>query len=611
MFMFIFLFLLALCSPQIFSAAAYDSEAKEDLAAPAPMSKPEFIAALSADMDSKSKLHVTIALNQVKPERYNADFVEAVNALSAGMSTFEKCHVITILNLVKPEHYQAFIGIVNTLSAGLIPEGKVRIVQRARLNPSSLNAARALLFTRWMERGEESLQRTIQVLETRRDSPVPPLQAEFAPGVNPYEVGMNVHAAGRDQKTQEAFKLLLSLWAPTDSEVAQYSQAFIDYAINQDAADAAVANRVLLGIGRKTHDFGGLLQAKGLLIQGEMILPRDLLARLWHFVTIKIAKDISPAEVKTAQASIIGALRDSVETDDHVVCDPGKLQRLARILQGRLEGAKIDQRLEISADAKLVKVNPALLQQPAEVQPMAAAAPVPARPQYIRDVNVIQNHMNELDRKWQAITPATAEEMLRDTFEYLGELKRQDIYLDPRDVVFYLIFGTCKTHNGPGGKFRLDPNFGPLADTQGMFRLDDYMMQYSQREQENFVAAQAQQQPAAAAAALMPHQDQAAAGGAGAMRVQRGQQAAIIAEQDREYEEALKIDLANVEAARAAAQPAPEPQQLEALAGDAAAAAAAAAAGGIDVPQPQQLSADELRQARIAKFVPPKAAQGG
>ncbi len=48
-----------------------------------------------------------------------------------------------------------------------------------------------------------------------------------------------------------------------------------------------------------------------------------------------------------------------------------------------------------------------------------------------------------------------------------------------------------------------------------------------------------------------------------------------------------------------AAQPAPAPQQVEVLGGAAA-----------DVPQPQQLSADELdaiaREARIAKFAPPK-----
>ncbi len=566
--MFIFLFLLSLCSPQIFSAAASDPEAKEDLAAPAPMSQEQFFAALGAISGVMSNGAI-ISINQVKPEHYqvfinaadvlsagvdgddaddlkemipwtlaeldpplyqNPAFVAAAAAFSAGFtSSAQKSIVFHCLATVNPEHYQTCIGALKALGADLNQNLRRSIATTIVKNPSSLNAARALLFTRWMERGAESSQRTIQVLETRLDSPVPPLQAEFAPGVNPYAQGMNVHAAGRDQKTQEAFKLLLSLWAPSDSEVAQYSQAFMNYTTSQNATDAAVANRVLLGIGRKTHDFGGLLQAKGLLIQGEMILPRTLLAHLWHFVTISFAEVATdPKEVENAKKSIISALRDSIETDNHVVCDPGKLQRLASILQGRLEGAKIDSHgMGIPKGTPLVLVNPALLPQPADVQLMGAAAaaapaPVPAGPQYIRDVNVIQNHMNELDRKWQAITPATAEEMLRDTFEYLEELKRVDILLDPRDVTFYLIFGTCKTHNGPGGKFRLNPDYGPFADMEDMFKLGDYIDQYGQREQEAFAAIQAQQQPAAAAAAPMPHQDQAAAAGAGAMRVQGG-----------------------------------------------------------------------------------------
>ncbi len=467
---------------------------------------------------------IIAALAEIDPIKLTEAFITTVNRLSAGINGKEP--IIRIISRIDPSQLtEAFINTVNSLSVGMDDKREViRAVARidsadygtaltlgtqiqslvhrraaidrfSQLSPEErvLRAARALLFVRWVANEREKGQRIIQVLETELNAEVPPIGAEIAAGANPYAAGVNVHAGDRDKKTERAYNLLLTLWNPTPEEIERDSAALTSYV---KASGNAKAIRALTGEGRTTHDFGGLLQA-----ENERVKTR--LAHLWHFATISVKKDIAPGEVELAKQSIVSALADAVE-GDHLVCNPGKYQRLATsVLQGRLQGVQIDT-TPIPTSARLVPVTPEALEQFAPQQPAAVAAPVPERVRAIRNLDAIEEYLKPLTDGWMRIRPANDTALLQQVFDYIHNLANgqvpgtdgQHIVLDPRDVVFHLIFGKGVTREGG----MLDPD---STSTLIELNVADYIAQYQEREQQAYADAKAE----AERRALMATQD--------------------------------------------------------------------------------------------------------
>jgi hypothetical protein len=430
----------------------------------------------------------------------------------------------------------------------MVPEEKLRIFDAlSEISPENYEvfAARALLFTRWVSTGERG-ERTLQVLDRRLSDTIPPYGQDFATGENPYAQRVDVHAAGRDQKTREAFKLLVSLWQPSKEEIQENCQSLVAHV---EQKDPAVAARVLTGTEKKDNDYGALLTGWGLSIDGQIIPAQTILAHLWHFVTVEVAT-VSPSDVEPAKVSLVSAMRESIEDDDdHVVCDPGKYQHLAlSILQGRLEGVKFDSASDPFSAEHLVRIRPELLA--GSVSSTSVPAPL-GRRRYIRDLKAIGVHMQELVQKWQASPPRSTKQVFNDTFNYVQELVRADIFLDPRDVVFYLIFGSCETHSH---RFEFDPTKGFVDGLAGMFGVEDYRQQYEGTERQTFTDAQ-----------------------------RARESAALRAKQEREFAE------------------------MQARDRDKSSATAGGAAAAVET---QQLSPQELREARLRKLDPKHATLG-
>ncbi len=75
---------------------------------------------------------------------------------------------------------------------------------------------------------------------------------------------------------------------------------------------------------------------------------KTLLTRVWWIIT----RQYKDHEQEILKESLVKALGQCIEDDKHRVCDVGKTQRIATVLQGYLEGVKIDDYAESSPDPK-------------------------------------------------------------------------------------------------------------------------------------------------------------------------------------------------------------------------------------------------------------------
>lgn len=158
-----------------------------------------------------------------------------------------------------------------------------------------------------------------------------------------YNKGINVHDENRDVRTFKAIELMVSKWDASPEDIEKYFQKFIKYIkqINLDETKEKAFNKVLYGTNRSTHEFGGLLE-ENILINNKKYTGKELIARFFHFAS-KFKGENKQKERENLKISVVNGLISSLqidnkEGDSHVVCLPGKLQRLAiSTLQGRLK----------------------------------------------------------------------------------------------------------------------------------------------------------------------------------------------------------------------------------------------------------------------------------
>jgi len=442
---------------------------------------------------------------------------------------------------------------------------------------------------------------------------------------NPHASSINVHAGRRDQRTIEAIQRLIGCWQPSQADIDREFNDFFSAvrALPQETSpkdmsktkEPAIEARPtlqarllrVLGVGLDGEpiaggrdDFGGLLTGhEGMVtLQSEAksvhIKGRELIARFWHFASTYKPEEacsassnaslscVSSASVEHERANIITAimngLADGLQTDspttDHVVCDPGKIQRL---VTGTLNGyLRLQNGLFVDIDDNGLVNGPkkaagggggavavvgvgggggavavvgagaagggAVAVVEAGAAGGGAVAVVEAGAAALAAAPVIMN-FNEIAQYLQPFVvllmeqdasarPRTGDEFFMRLFQYLNQLAdgdvltfgRQRINLDPASVVYYMRMMTPAVIRKDEGRpavitapAEIDPE-GSFVACIGLdtFRVDDYMAQFGVADRAQLAAARRDE---AGARALRGQQDReggAGAGGAGA-----------------------------------------------------------------------------------------------
>jgi hypothetical protein len=329
---------------------------------------------LTEDMNNQDRFSVIVAVQQLayyggrgKADASEWDTVEAYIRLflTEDMNGHHKATIICAVPPVK-DFRAAFEARTRILIGNeMTGDGRVRVIKA--LSGIHHNEAEQYLH-RLRNHGidlplTELTPRIIQILETPLLQQIPQENADLAEIIaiqDGYEYGMSVHQGERDRYTEATYKSLLKFQCDLDDKAIEESfSEFMNTLENQAQSDKISKIRQTLGLENALEQgFGGLLNnAYGITSLGLNGMKGDeLIGRLWHFASTYtgnegLSENQREKERKNAQASIFSALSNCVESDGHVVCDPGKLQRLAvSVLQGRLPGVNIDaERAQLTA----------------------------------------------------------------------------------------------------------------------------------------------------------------------------------------------------------------------------------------------------------------------
>lgn len=336
----------------------------------------EQIRCLIDNIKGRDRTEVMTAFLNVHPEN-RAAFIEDIQRLTSGMD-FQKR--VEIIHAVVQAYFSINdIKISDLLSKWISPV--IKIETRSGIIIATCNivldreshAKRACQEIDLPEGSPNFLNRFIQLLQTPLNQPIPPLGGMGAIAEeNGYGYGVDVHAFGREDNTTQAFALLIK--AQQDIAKTDFDAAYQNFLLAIDAIPNEVIKlRVKKVLGLKeasasdtleddieddVPEGAGHLDEFGSLLSGPVasyglaMTPKEFLGRLWHFVSFfrdpRLDAELQRRDQENLRASMISGLADSIEEDGRLVCNPGKLQRMAiSLLQGRLEGVRIDDLEEI------------------------------------------------------------------------------------------------------------------------------------------------------------------------------------------------------------------------------------------------------------------------
>ena len=153
-----------------------------------------------------------------------------------------------------------------------------------------------------------------------------------------YNEAMDVHADNRDERTRNALRLLWQTRLNADQINRQFED-FIRYFDGLAHSEKKARANLALRVPKENREsFGPLLDNIPFSIRGFMLEGKELIARLWNFIS-----SLDLQEQPLAKEGILTALSDSFTPLGDRVCNQGKTQRLCiSVLQGRLRGVQID-----------------------------------------------------------------------------------------------------------------------------------------------------------------------------------------------------------------------------------------------------------------------------
>jgi hypothetical protein len=203
----------------------------------------------------------------------------------------------------------------------------------------------------------------VVLIETPLDQPLRNILNDNMAGNHGH--GVNIHSGDRDDRSTQAMALLLDAqkdltinWEEQFNDFEQNIDVVLDIVIQdtqlrlkeaelhresyENVIKKRTADKVrvkqVLGMGgvQRVDGFGSLLSAR---ISGYGLRdmhPKEFLGRFWYFAS-------HTEDSLNAKISLMTVIADSIEGNDHLVCNPGKMQRMiVAVLQGRLKGVNID-----------------------------------------------------------------------------------------------------------------------------------------------------------------------------------------------------------------------------------------------------------------------------
>jgi hypothetical protein len=317
-----------------------------------------------------------------------------------------------------------------------------------------------------------------------------------------YKRGINVHSGNRDEKTLEGVNLLFSIQGNLNKdEMEKYFSSFISYAkekLNEKEID--ILNHIL-GIdiitGKKVErrqrgDFGGLLEDK-ILLGKKLINPKELIARFFLFAETyqedcndieEKCEEIIKNERENLKHGTLYGLLKSLQQDNeeeqainaeaygerketHIVCNPGKIQRLvASTLSGRLK----------DKDGNIFNIEDREIKKQEE------------RKERVKNLDEIHQYLQPFINLYmyeEQTRVKNVEEFFDKLYHYVWHLSQGDIAkfgkvdLDMSYVTYYSIFMTMR-----GNVLYINPSLSLTSHFSDMFDITYYVNKYGKKEQE-------------------------------------------------------------------------------------------------------------------------------
>jgi hypothetical protein len=303
-----------------------------------------------------------------------------------------------------------------------------------------------------------------------------------------YKRGINVHADNRDIKTIEGLKLLIEQQGPlTKKEVERYFSDFISYALEVlNENDVDILNHIL-GMNivtgeimerRQASDFEGFLEDKMLMIGNYTIEPKELIARFFHFSqTYEDIRDRENLKYGTLRGLMTSLQDDTTEeqrmnaeaygikmTKNHIVCNPGKVQRLvASTLSGRLR----------DKDEKVFDIDERVQREEVKKE----VANLDEIHQYLTPF--INMYMYEEETRVN-----DAASFFTKLYEYVYHLRNGDVAKFGKVVLnmSYVVYYSCMMAM-KGNVLYIDPEFALTSEFSDMFDLKYYIDKFGEEEQ--------------------------------------------------------------------------------------------------------------------------------
>lgn len=289
-----------------------------------------------------------------------------------------------------------------------------------------------------------------------------------------YRAGVNVHDEERDKRTYRAIKAYVDSCHLSNEELDRLFGEFWEYKDSLSHQQKEDFLRVL-GVDERLRpkiynrgDFGGLLNGRVVLsFRGENYGehdPKRLLGYFWNFAKTYVDpmangnEAIINAERENIKHAILTGIISALQHDGndvrndgrdlyHVVCNPGKLQRIvAATLSGRFI------------------VNG----RPVDVDNVQLVDEEIAEGQYISNINEIYGHLKRFFNAQLQRTAETAEDFLVDLFVYIEDLYKNNILLNPIYVIYVVML---VTNNMDG--IVIDPTFSSFSNYESIIKLDE------------------------------------------------------------------------------------------------------------------------------------------
>ena len=293
---------------------------------------------------------------------------------------------------------------------------------------------------------------------------------------NIYDRGINVHNESRDDKTKTLILRFFELYSLTKDEEVKYFDEFWDYKRTLSPTKLEIFYRVcgydenMNEIGRNTNDFGGFLTGD-IVLGGVTYKAKNFIALFWKFASTFDDPNCINDEVRDEDCierdrdnikyGIINGLVDSLDVrDNHVVCNPGKIQRLAvSVLQGRIKD-----------NGKLLYVDSGIEE-------------VVVKDEYITNLNEIYNYLKPFYSFCTEHPTMEIERFFNEFFIFLNNLNVKVNY----SYALYCIIMMSDSEDG----LVINPELS-LASNYDMFNINDYIEMYLTQEKIEFDLANPQ-----------------------------------------------------------------------------------------------------------------------